>query len=138
MVIELSIIPALRLHILCGIRNGPAACGNLFLEHLELSSASLHPIAATVSLHRSVFLEGKTNLAKSKRLSKRDDFALSLVDPYSDSLETADNFSGNLLQLFNIRENDVVIIHIMPSYMDARLALYPVIDAAWEGYHFLL
>ena len=45
---------------------------------------------------------------------------------------------GQFFKLFNIRQDDIVIIHIVPHALYALLALEPVVHSAGQGHHFLL
>ena len=112
--------------------------GNLSLEKFELPSAPLDAVPATIFLDVTALRHGVAHLAETEGLGERDNLAFLLVYPNAHSLKPAHNLPGQLLQFLNVRQDDVVIIHVMAGHMDAGLALDPVVNAAGERNHFLL
>lgn len=138
MVIETAVVGPLRLHIFGGLSKGAPPCGDLPLEKFQLPAAPLHPITAAIPFDGSALSQGEADLTEAEGLRKGDNFALALVYPDTQGLEAAHYLAGQLLQLLDVREGDIIIVHVVTSHMDPGLALYPVVHAAGQGHHLLL
>ncbi len=95
---------------------------------------SLHPF----TLIFSCLSQSKSCLTKLEWFCERDDFTLSLIHGDSRRLKPAHNESGNFLQLFNVRHDNIVVIHIMAGTVNPELTLNKVVDCAWKRNHLLL
>lgn len=138
MVIETAVVGSLGLHILSNFRKGTSAGGNLPLEKLQLSAAPLHPITTPIPLDGPTLSQGEADLAEAEGLGEGDYLAFPLIHPNAHCLKTTHNLAGEFLQFFNIRQDDIVIIHVVGCNMHPSLAFYPVIHGARKGHHLLL
>jgi hypothetical protein len=53
-------------------------------------------------------------------------------------LQTAEQFHAQVSSGFHIRQNQIVIVHVMPKTVNPGLTFDPVIHGAWQRHHFLL
>ena len=138
MVIETAVVGPLRLHIFGGLSKGAPPCGDLPLEKFQLPAAPLHPITTPIPLDGPTLSQGEAELAEAEGLGEGDYLTFPLIHPDTHCLKTTHNLAGEFLQFFNIRQDDIVIIHVVGSYMHPSLAFYPVIHGARKGHHLLL
>lgn len=120
MVVKVSVIGTLGLHELCGVSQCAPAGGNLSLEEFQLPAAPLDTVPAAVLPHVAALRQGIAHLAEPEGLGKRNDLALPLVHPYSHGLKPSHHLPGQLLQRLDVRQNDIVIVHVVAGHMDAR------------------
>ena len=138
MVIKAAVIGPLGLHILSSFSNGTAAGGYLSLEKFQLLAAPLHPVAASIPLDGSALGQREADLAEAEGFGEGDYLAFPLIHPDAHGLKQAHNLSGDLFQPLDVRQDNVVIIHVVGGAVDPGLALYPVVHGAREGHHLLL
>ena len=138
MVIKGAIIRGLRLHVLIDFLKRSLSFKELTMKQLQLSTRPFHTISAPVDFDFTSFGQSKSCLTESKRLGQRNDFTLPLVDHNTGHLKPLNNNSGDSFKFFDIRQNDIVIIHIVPSTVNPKLAFDKVINVAGQRYHLLL
>ena len=138
MVIEIAIVGALALHVLLNVLKVPFPGLKFPVKELQLAAGTFNPVPAPVHLDFPRKADGEPGLAEPKRLCQWDHLALALIHPDTNSLKPPHQFTGQLLQLLNIGEDDIVVIHVMAGTMYPSLALDEVIHGAGQGHHLLL
>ena len=129
MVIKIFVVGFLAVHILRHLLQGTFPGQPFPMKQLQLPPGAYHTITATIDFDFSGLGQGKTSLAPAERLRQRDDLAFLLVDRDAADLKLAHDSAAQIFQIFDIRENDAVIIHVVSGAMRGHLAFDPVVHS---------
>ena len=132
MVIKIFIVGFLAVHILRHLLQGTFPGQPFPMEQLPLPPGAYHTISGTVHLDFSRLGQGKTSLAPAERLRQRDNLAFFLINRDTADFKLTHDGTAQLFQIFDVRENNAVIIHVVSGAMRGHLAFDPVVHSTGQ------